>query len=425
MKNTVDLIKINHLCTSCGICKAVCPKSAIRYERKRGMYLPVIEDAVCVNCGLCYQICPGKGMDYTGYLQEAERGGTDLFGKYVSLHNAWSKNSLIRHKSASGGVITSVIQKLLKDGCYDAAYLVEDFNYERQIKTHEVKEIDQDKSYLAETAYPSKSRYVPVSHENAVADMLKNRNKRLILVGTPCVIQAMRRIVSLYHLEEENYLFIGLFCESVMNYNVWNYFKDKFSRGKELAALHFKNKESGGWPGNVKLIFSNGSFQYIDKKERVKVKRYFKPERCLYCIDKLNVAADISLGDNYTGEDSSVLGSNTVIVRTAKGARIWEKVSDVLEIRPITKEKVAEAQLLINRLKNDGLAQREERLIKGFGKSGGIVLNIGIKRQRIASGRELKVKKFDLRIGERYCEHPTEFALLRKVSNCLKLFHAF
>lgn len=152
-------------------------------------------------------------------------------------------------------------------------------------------------------------------------------------------MQAIRRIISMYHLEEENYLLIGLFCEGVMNYNVWNYFNDKFCKGKELSAFHFKNKESGGWPGNVKLIFADGSFKYIDKKERVKVKRYFKPERCLYCIDKLNVTADISLGDNYTGIDSSPLGSDSVIVRTSKGLEAWKAVEDIFEVRPITKEK--------------------------------------------------------------------------------------
>lgn len=139
MKNTVDIIKNNRLCVSCGVCKAVCPKSAVHYERDRGMYLPVIDKELCVDCGLCFRVCPGKGMDYTGYMEETECGGPDIFGKYSYLCNAWSRSSLIRHKSASGGIVTSIIQKLLKEGHYEAAYLVESFNYKEQIKTYEIK----------------------------------------------------------------------------------------------------------------------------------------------------------------------------------------------------------------------------------------------------------------------------------------------
>lgn len=71
--------------------------------------------------------------------------------------------------------------------------------------------------------------------------------------------------------------------------------------------FNFKNKDSGGWPGNMKFYFSDGKCVFKNKSERVKIKDYFKPERCVYCVDKLNVFADISLGDNYTDQNSSSL----------------------------------------------------------------------------------------------------------------------
>lgn len=76
----------------------------------------------------------------------------------------------------------------------------------------------------------------------------------------------------------------------------------------------------------MKFIFTDGTVAYQDKAERVKIKNYFMPERCLYCIDKLNVYADISVGDNYTQQDSSLLGSNSVIIRTNIGMTVWESV---------------------------------------------------------------------------------------------------
>ena len=67
------------------------------------------------------------------------------------------------------------------------------------------------------------------------------------------------------------------------------------------------------------------------------------PECCLYCIDKLNVNADISVGDNFTDIESSELGSNSVIIRTAKGQKAWELAKDNLINVRIPIEKIIDA----------------------------------------------------------------------------------
>ena len=149
--------------------------------------------------------------------------------------------------------------------------------------------------------------------------MKENREKKLILVGSSCAIRGLQTAIKKLNLDREQYLFIGLFCDKIFNYNVLSYFEDTYAGGLRLKALHFKNKESGGWPGDMKFFPENGSCFYVPLEERVKAKAYFIPERCLYCVDKLNACADISLGDNYTGQDDSALGSNSVIVRTEVG----------------------------------------------------------------------------------------------------------
>ena len=91
----------------------------------------------------------------------------------------------------------------------------------------------------------------------------------------------------------------------VMNYNVYDYFSSSnFSDDKTLSSLHFKNKDSGGWPGNMKL-FSRTALLNILIKTTELMQNIFELERCLYCIDKLNVVSDISVGDNYTSQNST------------------------------------------------------------------------------------------------------------------------
>ena len=373
---TVQLTTENNLCISCGICKAVCPKQCISMSERNGMYIPVI-GSTCINCGMCYSVCPGKGKEKgTDKTAFGILSYEDLMGSYSYLYNAWSKDEDVRHYSASGGVVTTMIYELLKNGLYNAAFVVKDLSFDHYVETELVRTCEAESllDFSDDGHMTTKSRYIPIGHATAVEYMLSHPNERLVLVGVPCAISGLLSVIRQKKLYRENYLLIGLFCESVMNYHVWDYFKQKkFTKDKELAALHFKNKESGGWPGNIKMIFSDGSYRYYDKTYRMEVKQFFKPERCLYCVDKLNIGADISLGDNYTGIDDSSLGSNSVIVRTQRGVEAWKECSASLVYKEVDRDSIIKAQLLKDRVKNIGYAGVKEMKIES---QTGIALDI-------------------------------------------------
>lgn len=362
VSKTVQYTVSQNLCCGCGVCKGICPKDAISWERKDGLYLPRIDELKCVNCGLCIQVCPGLGHTYV----TKETAVQTVTGTVTVCCNAWSKAPGLRHVSASGGVISTMIQYLLASGKYDGVFCLDSYDYREQLKTrlYTAEEVaaEWDKSNAP------KSRYLPVSHENAVSYMRGHRNGKLILVGTSCAIRGLLAAVEKLNLNKEQYLFIGLFCDKVFNYNVLSYFADTYADGAMLKAMHFKNKESGGWPGNMKFFPDNADAFYVPMAARAKAKDYFMPERCLYCVDKLNVMADISLGDNYTGQDDSPLGSNSVIVRTEKGMAAWSAVQDLLEIRPVDICAIQKAQAIDWRLNNlyvGDLARTEDDLNKG------------------------------------------------------------
>lgn len=343
---TVRLTVDNNLCCGCGVCRGVCPKNCISWERKDGLFLPVIDEDACVNCGLCASVCPGLGHSY----EPKETAAKTVTGTVLECFNAWSKDAELRHVSASGGVISTMIQYLLASGKYDGAFCLDSYDYRNQLKTQLYTAEDVVAGW-SESSAP-KSRYLPVSHENAVFYMKENRDKRLILVGTSCAIRGLQSAVKKLNLNRNQYLFVGLFCDKVFNYNVLKYFEDTYAGKGALEALHFKNKESGGWPGDMKFFPENRDAFYVPLEERAKAKAYFMPERCLYCVDKLNACADISLGDNYTGKDDSPLGSNSVIIRTEAGLAVWSAMQDVLEIRPIGIADIQKAQAIDWRLNN-------------------------------------------------------------------------
>lgn len=391
---TVSYTVEHSLCCGCGVCKGICPKGCISWQKQSGLYVPLIDVSKCINCGLCAQVCPGLSHIY----EPAETAVQTVTGRVLECCNAWSRDAQLRHVSASGGVVSTMIRGLLSTGRYDGAFCLDSYDYRSQLQT---------RLYTAEEggadSKAPKSRYLPVSHENAVSYIKNHREARLIFVGTSCAIRGLQNVIRQLRLDSDQYLFIGLFCDMVFHYNVLPYFADTYASGKALKALHFKNKESGGWPGDMKLFPENGEPFYVPMKERAKAKTYFMPERCLYCVDKLNVCADISLGDNYTGKDDSKLGSNSVIIRTEKGLAAWNAVRNQLGIREIEIEAIQKAQYLEGRLNNLYFAD-----VKTAKAGLANDLNSGVPREYDSREYEFawKEKLKQLRSGAVYAEDP-------------------
>ena len=330
----------NNLCVSCGLCAGVCPKKCISSLFDNGSYLPTIDENSCVNCGICHKICPGKSADYSTVTSE-----NILFGNAIKCLAVQTKNQQILLQSTSGGVITTLIKNLLHDKIFDAAFLVDTYNHENETFTQ---------LYSAESDFKNtpKSRYITVNQSHAVRYMLENPDKKLILVGTPCFIQGVLKIISHFKLNRENYFLAGLFCDKTMNYNVWAYFK-KFL---PLDNLHFRDKTPNGYPGDVALE-SQGKKYFLPRKFRMQVKDFFCVERCLYCIDKLNQFADISFGDNYTetplpAQINRKAGTSNVIIRTALGAKIFNHYLEKFFICEIPAEEIYKSQHVDARIKN-------------------------------------------------------------------------
>lgn len=374
------------LCCSCGVCKGVCPKNCITFRREDGLFLPVIDQAACVGCGLCAVVCPGLGHPY----EPKETAEDTITGDFLECVNAWSRDEKIRHVSASGGVISTLIPELLRQGRYDGAFCLDSYDYRTQLKTRLYTPEEADN--WADSKAP-KSRYLPISQEKAVRCIREQPELRLIIVGTSCALRGIEAAIRKLSRNRENYLLIGLFCDKVFNYNVLSWFSDNFCPGKELKQLHFKNKESGGWPGDMKFYPEKGESFYVPLHERARMKGYFMPERCLYCVDKLNVVADISLGDNYTETASSPLGSNSVMLRTRRGQDAWEAAADLLEMVPVGIVEIQKAQ---------GLSVRLQNLY--YGDLTGLELNPGVPREQPAEqlkkARALELRR--LRCGAVY-----------------------
>ncbi|MBR1771979.1 MAG: Coenzyme F420 hydrogenase/dehydrogenase, beta subunit C-terminal domain [Lachnospiraceae bacterium] len=379
--NSVQDIWDAHICCGCGICAAVCPQQAIRHViHENGCAGPAINEN-CVHCGRCKKVCPQEAL-----LTGDTTPETAAIGPLLSCFTARARDEKMSDNGTSGGFVTALIRFLLETKAYDAAFLTDTHTYRDAPGTRRIQ-------LVSELAATQKSRYVQVAHTDEIAYIVQHREERLILVGTPCYLRGFLKVVEQYGLDRAQYLLIGLFCDKTMTAHVWGYFDTIFAEGK-LAAMHFRAKEQKGWPGDVKLIGQDEQVQFLDRAERVGVKEYFVPESCLYCTDKLNTSADLSVGDNYISGRKDARGSNTVLIRTERAAAVWEQAKEAFVYETCTPAQVVQSQHLERKEQNSQFLtyKREASTAKAY-EQALRRMRLGEQRQYEAIHAEVQAKR--------------------------------
>lgn len=343
------------MCVSCGICKAVCPSECITMKFKHGQFLPNIQKDKCVNCKKCFDVCPGLGINYQALYKNLEQRDipSDIYlGHVLSSYIAWSKDETIRKEGSSGGVITQLIINLIRQKEYKKAFVVKFENFNgNEIKSIATNEIERIRS-------ASKSKYLPVSVEEVINYISNNKDDKIIVIGTSCHIHGIKKYLINNRLSTDKILFLGLFCEKTLNFNLLRYYENTFSSDNEVIEnFDYRNKEENGWPGNTKIVFSSEREVFVDRKVRMKLKTYFQLTRCLFCFDKLNQFADISFGDCYIpGEDDSK-GKSNIIIRTEKGRDVIENYVNMIELKEIDLEEIISSQNIEQKENNFNFAK--------------------------------------------------------------------
>ena len=350
MKGTVSDVVQAGLCVSCGACSAACGRGAISRPFKDGMFAPEVDASKCVSCGMCVKVCPGATTDLAKFC----RGGIEHFGaKPLGVHAAFALDGELRHASASGGVVTALLGELLRRGIYRRAYVV-DFEMFDGSRQAALKAVASEE----ELRKAAKSKYVPVSVQEVVEAVRDGSVGGSVVVCTPCQLLAIRKAMDAYKVPEDDVLFVGLFCDKVFNYSVYDEYGRRFGK---FDAMHFKDKDAGGWPGSTMLFGGEGT-RVVDKSFRMALKESCKVARCDVCFDKLNQDADISVGDCYVPGFETREGMSNVIVRTEKGRRAMEAAKGVLAVRDCSYGAVKESQQFAAREKNLRKALKETAL---------------------------------------------------------------
>ena len=193
------------------------------------------------------------------------------------------------------------------------------------------------------------SKYIPVSMDG-IASKVKAFDGKVAIVGIPCHIQGFRKLASLdKKFSEKVFAYIGLFCSS---------FNDERSIDR-ICKMHSINKSQvstftfrdEGCMGVLKATYKDGSVCKVPySKYKAPLRSFYKPERCLSCIDHFAKLADISFGDiSVLPYSNDKIGSNSVIVRSKEIDEIFNKalVQNCISAQRVDVSEIKRGQVIL------------------------------------------------------------------------------
>ena len=173
-------------------------------------------------------------------------------------------------------------------------------------------------SYIARTKEEilnaKSSKYCPVAL-NKIGNEIKNSEGKYIIVGLPCHIQGFRKRAEIDKKFRENVIgYFSIYCSSNRTYHAQDFLLKKYDIQKQ--DISYFSYRDNGCLGNL-VVKSNSkeiSVPYINYYGNLR--SFFKPRRCLTCIDHYGALADVCFGDIHVppfSEDK--IGISSWIVR--------------------------------------------------------------------------------------------------------------
>lgn len=317
MKN-IQPISDSYLCSNCGACSTVCPKNAIEYKWSNIGRLSVQVTDDCIDCGKCVKICPS--IDENKIHEEFQ---DRYVGKIESVFIGKTNDKSIFQNAQSGGIATAIISYLFDNRLIDAAIVCRmTFGTTPQVDPI----IVETKEQLSDT---QKSCYTPVPLLTQVKNI--DKYKSVVVVGLPCHIQGIESLMKSSQRYSNIKYRIGLICERIECQCIQSVIKS-FSGFNDVKIVWKQKYDTQTDKYNYKnaptvIVSADGQKKVLPKYYRKGLKKMFTPPRCYVCWDKLNVFADITLGDPWRLPNiDNEKGESMVIVRSATGSTLIQQM---------------------------------------------------------------------------------------------------
>ncbi len=369
------------LCIGCGVCAGVCPRGKIEIAfGDDGCYRAIRAEQACSeSCGLCERVCPffftGHDEDSIGKALYGDQPGVRHSlecGYYSSCSSGYCSDVEQRLNSASGGLASAFLKRLLADGVVDKAVCVTRCPGSTPLFRYSI--IDK----VSDLGKAAKSAYYPVELSAILREVTRS-DAKYALVCLPCVAKALRLAqMQVPVLREKIAVIVGLVCGHGVSSQFAEFagelagapngaisevvFRTKTPSlpASELGTLvRWRSADDGAEEATV--YWSSGLGEAWSG-------HWFTPEACLYCDDVFAECADVVFMDAWLPEFANdYRGTSLLVVRSQLARSVFEAAANAGEIalRDCEMGRVIESQEEVIAFKREGMAHRLWRASRG------------------------------------------------------------
>jgi len=317
-----EKVILKELCAGCGGCVLVCPFTCLDYFEENPRLVKK-----CEICGICPKVCPRYDLSQSALEKlvfERAREPKEEFGVYKRLVIAQSSDKNMIQACQDGGVVSALLNFALNNGTIDGAIVSATSSDKPWFPKPRLVSTPKEVLECAGTRYSYSPNIL------ALQEAVKQKKKSLAFVGTPCQIQAVRKIeaVPLKKYSSMLKFTIGLMCTESFTYQG---LMEKHIQG--TLGINLNDIEKMNIKGKVLITTKSGEVKTISLAE---AKQYTR-KGCVPCTDFSAELADISTGG------LGLNGWTFTVLRTQKGQEIFESAekAGMLKTRPIEEEKAA------------------------------------------------------------------------------------
>lgn len=302
--------------------------------------LPVIDDDKCINCNACVKTCP------VNYKPK---------GNNVACYSAWSKNEYWQKKCASGGISSTIGERVINNGgvvfgtCYENGILK--FSFAENLEKLKL---------FAGSKYVH--AYVGTSFKKAKSFL--DAGRQVLFVATPCQIAGLKNYL---RKDYDNLILIDILCHGVMPQEFLQDYLDK-----NYDSVIFKGER-----GSRILAIKNEKVTYNKIKEQdvlfmAYAKGLLHRENCFNCAyANLERMGDLTIGDfwGYKSNNSEIIETpykrvSLILSNTNKGNLLLDEISDIVEFH---QRNINEALPFNKQLSHPcGKPDEREQLLKNY-----------------------------------------------------------
>ena len=302
----------DYACCGCGACKQICPHSAIDLiPNSQGFLYPQVNVDLCTNCSLCERVCPVLNQNHTN--------------PPLRVYAAINPNDDIRMLSSSGGIFTSLAEKIIDEG---GVVFGARFNENWEV----VHDYTENKDGLA----PFRgSKYVQSNINNSYykTEQFLKRGRMVLFSGTPCQIAALYLYLRKPY---DGLTTIDVVCHGVPSPGLWKDYLNKLAPVSEITNIIMRDKSEGWRSYKITIDGKNSSLS-----ERASDNKYLLAfsqnlslrSSCFKCPAKKGKSgSDITLAD-YWGIENLIpqmdddRGTSFICANTNKGVELINKLS--------------------------------------------------------------------------------------------------